>query len=469
MLPRPRQSQARPPSIAVVKLTALVSSLGFFVIGSWSAAQDSTTNQALNLNTNQAVVSDPSAAAPTQPSATPADDQTVLELNQQISQRRQKIDELTKQAEAFDQTIRVKEREAFSVARELSVIDDRIAATDLNLQTTATEIEKIELEIQLLEEQLRQKEQAIGTQRDRLSELLRRLYRERQRSMLEVAIVESTFADFFSSLQYLTALQEDARDNLEQLKALRQDLTVAQEDLTGKQVTLRESAERLTVLKDSLDDQHQYKTTVLVESQRSQAKFETLLADIRTEADAVNAEIATLEKRVREKLGQTGGPEAGRLGSGPFAWPVDPSRGITAYFHDPTYPFRCTTKNQRNCIGEHPAIDIRASQGTPVVAAGDGYVAIARRLDWVRNETGQILRSAYNYVTLIHADGLATVYGHLSAVKVVEDTYVTKGQVVGLSGGLPGTAGAGTWTTGSHLHFEVRQEGIPQDPLPFLP
>jgi murein DD-endopeptidase MepM/ murein hydrolase activator NlpD len=168
------------------------------------------------------------------------------------------------------------------------------------------------------------------------------------------------------------------------------------------------------------------------------------------EQEQANRDIKSLEDEVRKKLKSTGLGSLDQFGNTVFIWPVTVKKGISTYFYDPTYIFRK--------YFEHPAIDIPTPQGTPIKAAASGYVARAK-------DAGL----GYSYIMLVHNGGFSTVYGHVSRIDVQEDTFVNKGQIIGATGGLPGTRGAGRLTTGPHLHFEVRSNGIPVNPLDYLP
>ena len=107
----------------------------------------------------------------------------------------------------------------------------------------------------------------------------------------------------------------------------------------------------------------------------------------------------------------------------------------------------------------HHAIDIPVIQGTSIEAPADGVVY---KVQYDEDSIG------YAYVMIAHRKGVVTVYGHVSAVAVAEGDYVYRGQIIGLTGGVPGSIGAGFRTTGAHLHFEVWQDGILVDPLDYL-
>ena len=95
----------------------------------------------------------------------------------------------------------------------------------------------------------------------------------------------------------------------------------------------------------------------------------------------------------------------------------------------------------------HTGVDIRCSSGTPVHAAAGGEVAFAGRLGGYGN-----------CVILNHGGGLATVYGHCSSLIVSEGQTIRQGQVIAYSGSTG-------FSTGPHLHFEVRRNGTPVSPF----
>lgn len=131
-------------------------------------------------------------------------------------------------------------------------------------------------------------------------------------------------------------------------------------------------------------------------------------------------------------------------------WPISPRRGISAHFDDPDYVKRFGFA--------HYAIDIPTPKGTVIYAPADGTV-----LAVALNGLG------YSYITIEHADGMQTIYGHISEALVQEGDTVKTGDEIGETGGVPGEEGTGLYSTGPHLHFAVRIKGVLVDPLQYLP
>ncbi len=130
--------------------------------------------------------------------------------------------------------------------------------------------------------------------------------------------------------------------------------------------------------------------------------------------------------------------QAAPLGAcGVMAWPVDGPLSS---------PFG------RRDGQRHDGIDLAVGEGTPVRAACDGSIAYA----------GDKLRGYGRLVIVQHAGGLATVYAHNSLIEVKEGQPVTRGQEIARSG-------ATGHVTAPHVHFEVRRDNRPEDPLKYLP
>ncbi len=134
----------------------------------------------------------------------------------------------------------------------------------------------------------------------------------------------------------------------------------------------------------------------------------------------------------------------------PFKWPVTPSYGISAYYHDEWY--------KKSIWDEHDAIDIKVSQWSSVKAASDWYII------YLNPPT----TDAYSYVAIKHSDWFVTVYWHLSEVLVRQYDYVKEWEIFAKSWWEYGTKWAWLLSTWPHLHFEVFQNKDFVDPLEFL-
>jgi murein DD-endopeptidase MepM/ murein hydrolase activator NlpD len=127
-------------------------------------------------------------------------------------------------------------------------------------------------------------------------------------------------------------------------------------------------------------------------------------------------------------------PANARIGGGNFVWPASGSI------------------NQRYW-GGHAGIDVGAWTGAPVKAADGGYVALA---------TGGWNAGYGNHVIIDHGNGFVTLYAHLNSIFVKPGESVVAGQQIGSVGNTGNS-------TGPHLHFEIRYQGVPRNPMNYLP
>lgn len=379
-------------------------------------------------------------------------EEDISQLNNAIENRRREIDSLQKEIDAYAQQIKTKQKEAKGLSNQIAILDNQIAKVNLDIEATEIRIEETNLEIQRLNLEIKNLEEKIKDNKEKIAEYLRLIYRNDQISYLEVILVNESFSDFFDQIKYTEQIHQDLKNSLEKLKINKNNLDIQKLNWENKAQLEEELKNQLQEQKTELTEKNTAQEILLLQVRLTERQYQNYQYQLQLEQQQINSELTSLEKTIREKMEEREIKERfSGFGPARLAWPVNPGRGISAYFHDPDYPFRY--------IFEHPAIDIRAYQGTTIKAPESGYVARVKF-------NGD---SSYAYVMLIHNDGLSTVFGHVSAVYVKEDQFVTKGESIALSGGMPGTKGAGNLSTGPHLHFEVRLNGIPVNPLEYLP
>jgi len=373
----------------------------------------------------------------------------VQEINNNIKNRQGDIQKIEDKQKKLSEEIKNRQEEKSSLNNQLAILDNRRAKSELDIELTETEIETVKLGLQKTDIEIEDKNKEIDKEKTHIAGVLNLIYKRDNVSSLEIILLNKSLSDFLSQVKYLEDINEEIKDSVDDLDKLKRQLENEKKALESQNEDLNNLKNELVEKSKKLEEEKNTKIHILTQVGKSEREYQRLLAEAKKEQEDAAAEIASMEKLVRAKIAKLEGRELGFNDDG-LIWPVT-KNVITAYFHDPDYPFRH--------IFEHPAVDIRAGQGTVLKAAASGYVA--------RTKPGP--KGGYGYIMIIHGDGLSTVYGHVSKIYVSEDDYVVQGQKIGLTGGMPGTPGAGRLTTGPHLHFEVRLNGIPIDPLSYLP
>jgi murein DD-endopeptidase MepM/ murein hydrolase activator NlpD len=301
-----------------------------------------------------------------------------------------------------------------------------------------------------------------------------RLGYETQDSLLSYLLSSSSMSDLFSRAADLSRLMHRGSNLVDRISSEVAEADVAETKAEADAATAAAAAAQL----------QQQQQTLLQQTQHAQDLIQQLGAQesaTRAEIGAANGQsLAVAEQIAQTRLAeldqtiaaaeQAAWQEAtyyiqNHLGTLPSSIanpppvPVNPDGSqlvwpahgvlITQPFGPSTYPFEPAFGGFAHF---HTGVDMAGPLGTPIVAAADGVVVAA---DPSTVGYG-------NHVIIAHAGGLLTLYGHLEAMMVKPGDAVKAGQVIGLLGSTGNS-------TGPHCHFEVRYNGLPVNPIPFLP
>ncbi len=374
---------------------------------------------------------------------------TVEELRADINNRRQDVKDAEAKITKFKEDIQLKRQEARTLNDQIELIDENVEEIELTIDRTLAEVEKTNAEIDEVAQEISQREAEIAAQKARLAEYIRTMHTLDQQSTVAVLLKYNTFSDAVTEVATYQELQNRGQETLTAVQQLRDELATKQRELEDFKQTLEALQKRQEQQQNTLVTQRTSKARILELTQQQESKYQSLLRESQQTHQAAEAEIKQLDTMLREELRKQGIQKLPSVGT--FDWPIEPIFGISCPFHCTGYPYAYL-------IGPHTGTDIPTYVGTPIKAPADGYVA---RL----HDSGG---SGYSYILLLHGDEISTVYGHVSGFATREGELVTRGTVIGYTGGAAGSHGAGL-SSGPHLHFEVRQNNIPINAAPYLP
>ena len=360
---------------------------------------------------------------------------TVDELQVTIEKKNEEIKKLEEEAKKYRDEIVVKQETGKTLKGELQRIERAIAQLRRDISIAQQRVEKAQLEIDAIALEIREKEIALRKLRNGLAGLLQYFSEQEQRSFLAILLEYNALSDFFQQLDYSDSLEKKIMKSLDTVRTLQKELTI-------KKVQAREKKEELVNLKDSLRDRKEIqegikkeRNDILKSTQNQEKKYQELLRDTERKQEEILQDIEGLEENLRKLVDPESLP---KRREGFLKWPAE---GLLSQGYGET-PFTRSNLG-RGFYKFHNGIDISSSVSTPIFAADDGIVLATGNTDKYCH------RGAYGrYIVIDHKNNLATMYAHLSLIKVANSQQVKKGDIIGYMG-------SSGLSTGPHLHFTL--------------
>jgi len=349
---------------------------------------------------------------------------------------------------------------ANALLTETEKLEVKITALEGELQKLGAQIgtasqrrANLDSQIALLRAQVAVKEAGIAELQfdfDRRSEALSArvdaYYRTGDWAYVEMLLSSENLADLIQRTEFVTMLIQDDEDAANELEATRVALEQANDELGRALETIQVKRSEVRAEELGLKSLQSASDRSRVAQQAVQNEKAALLTQTKKNIARLRAMALAEEQesaRIANLLKGGGSSHGSGKYAGTFAWPTPGYTHVSSPFGMRMHPILHVRKM-------HTGIDIHVSYGARIVAAGSGTVISA---GW---------NGGYGNFTMIdHGDGLVTCYAHQSSILVHKGQYVKEGATIG-------KVGSTGMSTGAHLHFEVRVNGTPRNPMSYL-
>ncbi|HEX9095317.1 MAG TPA: M23 family metallopeptidase [Candidatus Dormibacteraeota bacterium] len=361
--------------------------------------------------------------------------------------------------------------EAHALMLEKSLSQSQLGLVGLGQQIldAEREISQLDARIAAVTAQHAQVSARLASDRNQLAATVRRLYKH-QDSFFISLIRSGGFGGLLETIGYSDVLVDRERDMVRTIQADEVALAHAQTTLARSRAAKNDILTGLvrwrTTLAQAIATEQSLQTQLQATIDEALAGLDAMQSDspevaarraalLRIKTDSILSQIeqAVFAQNVQLMAGLVASDPV-LTATGKLLWPI-PHATVSQGFGPTAYVFEAAYAGFAHF---HTGIDLSVPLGTPVFAAADGVVILARPMT---DATGALVGYG-NYIIIQHDAGLKTLYGHLLAIGVKEGEQVKRGQLIGLVGSTGNS-------TGPHTHFEVRIENSPVDPLQLLP
>ena len=348
---------------------------------------------------------------------------SIADLRYKQNQIEQQIKDIRKKADAL-------KSEKKSIESEIQILDGELRV--LTLETEKQEVQKQELNMRIAESEQKIVEltDEIDNNNELLEERLRAMYINGTGGYLEVILNAENLID---ALTRMDLIQLIVKSDVELLKTINEQKTEVEELKVAQEIRRHE----LTAV---INDLNAKQDEVLIASRSK----ENYMSSLQNNIEEIQRQEAAMEKQSKQiEKDILAAQRAGEYVGGELAWPVPGHYRITSPYGGRIHPIT-------GVWSTHGGTDIAAPNGTSIVASNDGVVIYAG-----------YHYSYGNYIIVDHNGGIATLYAHCSKLLASNGQAVSKGETIALIGSTGES-------TGNHIHFEVRVNGVRKNPMEYL-
>lgn len=351
-----------------------------------------------------------------------------------VHQTQRRLRQILTQLSEQRHRLRLARRKEHRLLDELEGIDRTKDQAERRLVELSAESRQSQVRAREVAAQLAVTEQHLRERRRRLGGRLREVYKYGRTGYVDVLLGADDFAAFVKRWHLISTIVRADADAIGGYASEVARYRQLQATLAQEQVFLKALAAQAATRQREIVAQERSKRTLLERVQAERAAYERVVRELQKNSN----DLERLIRRAQLPQGRT--PVAAAGAQFTFVWPArGPFTSGFGYRRHPLFGIRHL----------HTGVDIATVWGTPVLAAADGRIIYA---GWF---------GGYGKIVVIdHGEGTSTLYGHLSQILVGTGDPARRGQLLG-------RVGSTGFSTGPHLHFEIRLNGFPVDPLKF--
>jgi len=363
-----------------------------------------------------------------------ASGQSAEELRSQISSHAAEIDKLNAEIEQYERDLTAIGSKKQTLQGTLNTLDIQRKQLNAKISVTKNSIESLILEIKTLDGSIADKEDTIEKDERALASAINRLRESDEITFAEHVLGSGSLSEIWDQVEAVKQFQDAVNGHIEEVSAVKQELTVDRDASVKKQEALEGERKKLVAQQTSLDINRREQQNLLKQTKNQESNYQKILAEKQAAKQQFEQSLNELESKLEYTLDPSRLPPAGK---GILRWPLDNVK-VTQYFGNTEF-----AKSGAYSGKGHNGVDFRAAIGTPVKAALSGTVEGTGNTDAVRG--------CYSYgkwVLVKHSNGLTSLYAHLSEISASRGEEVRTGEIIGYSGNTG-------YSTGPHLHFTV--------------